>query len=183
MDRRDKHAFTTIKGLCFLCGRSRGIILKETGVTSQAALHNRLFYLARSRYDCFEEWLTHYKLSFYGAILTYYKNPKYEDYIEIYFEGDFDVTFKVALKCRKELAPVELLVELLKEQSYESVPGSHTSQDRRPDLEMKIEILKGRCLMYPRQCVFKGLIRYGNKQSKWFQWLCSLRKLFKSLCV
>jgi hypothetical protein len=45
---------------------------------------------------------------------------------------------------QKELAPVELLVELLKEHSYddseeESAPGAHTVQDPSPDFELKLQ--------------------------------------------
>jgi hypothetical protein len=54
--------------------------------------------------------------------------------------NDASLTFKVDLKCRKELAPVELLLELFNEQSYECALGAHTAEDPSPNLQLKLEI-------------------------------------------
>jgi hypothetical protein len=55
------------------------------------------------------------------------------------------IIFKVDLKCRKELAPIELLPKLIMEQSYDytedkSAPGAKTVQNSSPDFELKLEI-------------------------------------------
>jgi hypothetical protein len=67
--------------------------------------------------------------------------------IEIYGKlyDKVHLIFEVDLKCRKELAPVELLFELFKEESCEdnedeSAHGTHTAHDPGPDLELKLQI-------------------------------------------
>jgi hypothetical protein len=77
-----------------------------------------------------------------------------------------NVTFKVDLNCRKELAPVELLVELLKEQSYkhddnedETAPEAHTVQDPSPDLEPKLKMVVRCWYLRSYVHVYKFLIR------------------------
>jgi hypothetical protein len=82
-------------------------------------------------------------------------------------EGNYDATFKVDLKCRTELAPVELLVELLKEQSYydneeESAPGAHREQDPSRDFELKLQIET--CGCGNRTTVDRYLIRQSDRE-------------------
>jgi hypothetical protein len=55
---------------------------------------------------------------------------------------DLHVTFKVDLKCRKELAPIDIFLELINKSSLEDVTGrsSQTMEDSSADLELKLEI-------------------------------------------
>jgi hypothetical protein len=71
---------------------------------------------------------------------------------------------EVDLKCRKELAPVELLLELLKEEPCEddedeSANGTHTVQDPGTDLELKLQITLGGSLWMSPGYVYKYLIQ------------------------
>jgi hypothetical protein len=80
--------------------------------------------------------------------------------------------FEVDLKCRKELAPVELLLELLKEESYEdnedeSAHGTHTAQDPGPDLELKFQVRKEQSLSMPPGFVSRYLIQQRHTDSNW----------------
>jgi hypothetical protein len=60
-------------------------------------------------------------------------------------EEDFDLMFKIDMKCRKELAPIEAYLKFLKKSSYdEDKDGTETSvytvQDSCPDFTLKLEI-------------------------------------------
>jgi hypothetical protein len=57
-------------------------------------------------------------------------------------DDDLHVTFKVDLKCRKELAPIDILLELINKSSLEDVTGhsSQTIEDSSADLKLKLEI-------------------------------------------
>jgi hypothetical protein len=113
------------RGWCYIKGKykTRGefglyVPRRVTGlepltVKQHAVLQYMLLYIARQRYR------------FLSANMMLYSKP-YPSSYEIFNTGDFlymrsgifrELTFKVDLKCRKELAPVELLHELLKEHS------------------------------------------------------------------
>jgi hypothetical protein len=111
---------------------------KPLNLRQQANIHNSLFYLARCRDKLIHTRFEPYETSLQG-------HPKSEDCIETYGRID-DLIFRVDLKCRAELVPLELLVELHKEQSYKSEPGVHTVQDS----ELKMEIEWGSWGSYPR---------------------------------
>jgi hypothetical protein len=102
-------------------------------VTMQRQLQNSLFFFARSRCLSHFDELEHSIVHRDRLALWTFDNLRWP--------MDQHLIFKVDLKCRRELAPVELLVELLKAQSYESAPGAHTAQDPSPDLELKLQIL------------------------------------------
>jgi hypothetical protein len=94
-----------------------------------------------------------------------------------------DVTFKVDLKCRTEQAPVELLVELLKEQSYEdneeeSAPGAHREQGPSPEFELKLEIETGGNRCRHRTTVDRYLIRHRHTEKSGSQWGQQKRTLY-----
>jgi hypothetical protein len=58
-----------------------------------------------------------------------------------YDEEDFDLIFKVDMKCRKELAPIELLTESSYEENEdESEASIYRVHDCSPDLRLKLEI-------------------------------------------
>jgi hypothetical protein len=86
-----------------------------------------------------------YKVSFYkfGAyLIELYWEPEFHE--EIFNTYETYLTLKVNMKCRRELAPVEVLLESLKEQSYEdnkeeSAPGAHAAQEASPDLQLKVQ--------------------------------------------
>jgi hypothetical protein len=155
-------------GWCYIKGQYKvcGIIwdrlpgdasgLESLSVYQQAELHNVLYNFAKLNNNyhlwrlrrceklCFK--FKHY-LTLENALGTdtYFFMNTYDPW----WEGKSNLTFKVDLKCRKELAPIELLLELLKEQSYddnedESAPGTHIVQDPSPDLELKLETERDR---------------------------------------
>jgi hypothetical protein len=83
--------------------------------------------------------------------------------------GKVHLTFKVDLKCRKELAPVELLLELLKEDPCEdnedeSAHGTQTTLDPGPDLELKLTIRKTGSWL-TRSVIYKCLIQQRHTDS------------------
>jgi hypothetical protein len=154
---------------------------KPLTVKEQAALQNMLFYLARFQYDSsYFDSYSRYSVSYNNALLKDFRVQRNEDYC-YYDRRDLELTFKVNLKCRTKLAPVEVLVELLKGQLYESVPGAHTAQYPSPDLELKMEVEKGSCRLCPRTRIYKCLIRHGHKPNQWCQWLYAIRKLWLRL--
>jgi hypothetical protein len=58
-------------------------------------------------------------------------------------EQDIHLIFKIDMKCRKELEPIKLLLDLLKMPSYddsedETVPWACTAQDVSPDMELQL---------------------------------------------
>jgi hypothetical protein len=122
----------------------------------QRKLQNLLFNLACVRNDIHFETLRNYEISddFRGGLYELNRLLRHKDvcYQKCYghrYGKSSHIIIKVDLKCRKELAPVELLLELLKEQPYEdneeeSFPGAHTVQDPSPDLELKLQIEKGK---------------------------------------
>jgi hypothetical protein len=58
-----------------------------------------------------------------------------------YDEEDFDLIFKVDMKCREELAPIELIKEpLFNETEYGTEASVYTAHDFRPDLRLNLEI-------------------------------------------
>jgi hypothetical protein len=137
--------------------------LEPLTVQQQAQLQYALFLFARSQCLSYFEWI--------HCINIYYSHfsPwRYDDLSG--FRSIFGpLIFKVDLKCRRKLAPVELLVELLKQQAYEdnakeNAPGAHTGQDSSPDLELKLEIESGSCRFYSRTPLHKYLIRQGTQR-------------------
>jgi hypothetical protein len=144
---------------------SRAIELEPMTVKRHILFQNMLFDFARFRYD-YTDMLT--KGEMRGIDLR--------ELIDVVFSADDfrdlnrkvygDLTFKVDLKCRKELAPVELLLELPKEHSYnyddnedENASGAHTVQDPSPDLELKLHLKVERCWWYPFVGEYNFLIR------------------------
>jgi hypothetical protein len=100
-------------------------------------------------------------ICYYGA---YYWTLYDLDYNHVH------LIFKVDLKCRKELAPIELLLELLKEESCEnnedeSVHGTHTGQDPGPDLELKLQVMKVQNWSMQSRVVYKCLIQQRHTDS------------------
>jgi hypothetical protein len=94
----------------------------------------------------------------------------------MFIADEVHLTFKVDLKCRKELTPVELLPELFKEQPYEdntdeSAPGAHTEHYPRPDLELRLQIKRSSSLRYPGTALYEYLLRHRHTDSKLRQWL------------
>jgi hypothetical protein len=97
-----------------------------------------LWKVIRSRNNFHLQMLQHYKIApdFLGGLyelnrLLCQKEFFYRKYYGEVYGKSSCLIFKVDLKCRKELAPVELLLEFLKEQLYEdneeeSAPGAHT---------------------------------------------------------
>jgi hypothetical protein len=98
----------------------------------------------------------------------------------LYVNEDCPLTFKVDLKCRRELAPVEVL-ELLKEQSHESVPGARTLQDPSPDGEFKLQVERGSCSCpsHTDHSILRSrTIGGGNKSYILFSYTGSCIKIF-----
>jgi hypothetical protein len=153
---------------------------RPLNVRQQANLHNRLFYLVKFLNRQVPDMFHRYKIRIEWELSGYYWDPNSDEVI-VTHEGIDELTFKVDLKCRRELAPVEILVELHKEQSYESEPGAHAAQDSSPDLELKMEIESRSCRLHRRETIYKSLIRYGNKRSKFCQWLYLIKKLWLRL--
>jgi hypothetical protein len=155
---------------------------KPLTIKQQAGLQNMLFYLANSQHDFGYPWLWYYTICFGNALGRDYLRRR-ENHIA-FFSGAFvELTFQVDLKCRRELAPVELLVELLKEEAYESAPGAHTAQDPSPDLELKLDIETEHYRLRSRTTVYKCLIRHERTDSQWRTWLYWIRTLWSGLCV
>jgi hypothetical protein len=109
--------------------------LEPLTAIQQAELQYSLFHYARSRCLFHFLELNSRTVSFNQFLRWIYG----VDCMMCHINGK-PLTFKVDLKCRRELAPVELLLELLKEQSYESAPGAHTAEDPSPNLQLKLQI-------------------------------------------
>jgi hypothetical protein len=95
----------------------------------------------------------------------------YREYYADVCKGKARVIFKVDLKCRKELAPFELLAKLDKEQSYDytedkSAPGANTAQNSSPDLELKLQIVHWIPSLFIRDNVVREyLIQRGTQRA------------------
>jgi hypothetical protein len=82
-------------------------------------------------------------------------------------EEDFDLIFKVDMKCRKELAPIELLENPSCGNNEDGIEASvYTVQDLSPDLRLKLEI---ECRAAERDnikppAVYKCLIQQSHSQ-------------------
>jgi hypothetical protein len=149
---------------------------KPLTIKQQADLQNTLFCLAKSQHDFKNARLSYCTIHFNRVLCRDILRRRETD-ICVYNVVFNEITFKVYLKCRRELAPVELLVELLKEQAYESAPGAYTAQDPSPDLELKLEIERGSYGLHPRTTLYKCLIRHERTDSQrrqWFYWIRTL---------
>jgi hypothetical protein len=104
--------------------------LEPLTVKQQAPLESVLFHYARM------QCIFHF---FELDYRTVYGNhfPRWDHVVEYVMcqTNDASLTFKVDLKCRKEL-----LLELFNEQSYECAPGAHTAEDPNPNLQLKLQI-------------------------------------------
>jgi hypothetical protein len=169
------------EGWCYIKGEyklhaNRSVIVPDPAsglepltVKQQVKLQNVLFCLARFRHVSQHPTLQRYSMRFAKEYYSKLLRRRNED-LQTYFAYDVDVILKVDLKCRKELAPIELLLELPKEQSYEdneeeSAPGSHTVKDPSPDFELKLQIERGSCPWYPDAAVCKCLIEHRHTGS------------------
>jgi hypothetical protein len=130
---------------------------KPLTIKQQADLHNTLLCLAKSRHDFENMWTIRYYRIYFLILCDHLRGTGMES--GIYDVESDEIIFKVYLKCRRELAPVELLVELLKEEAYESAPGPHTAQDPSPNLELKLVIERESYGLHPPTPIYKCLIR------------------------
>jgi hypothetical protein len=139
----------------------------------QRTLQNLLLILTCYRNKVHFKRLRDYEITydFRGDLYELNRLLRYKDvcYDCTYRKSSY-LIFKVDLKCRKELAPVELLLELPKEQPYEDNeekfgPGAHTVQDPSPDLELKLQIEKGKPSWKRRGPVYEYLIRQKHTDS------------------
>jgi hypothetical protein len=88
----------------------------------------------------------------------------------MYYGEGVHQMFKADLKCRKELAIVELLLELLKGLSYvdnedESAPGTHTVQDPSHEFELGLQIERRTSRWKRGTVVYKYLIQQKHTDS------------------
>jgi hypothetical protein len=127
--------------------------LEPLTVTQQANLQYRLFMHARFR--C----LSHFT-RLERRIVNMVHLPLWLSDIS-YTGQNQHLIFKVDLKCRNVLAPVELLPELRKEQSY----GAHTAQDSSPDLELKLQIEKRIRYIKPDRVIYERVIQQRHTDS------------------
>jgi hypothetical protein len=157
-------------------------------VKQQVELQNVLFGLARfrchSRHRTIQRYRTDFDDFLFDLCVVFWNTDVHHDML---YGDDVHLTFKVDLKCRKELAPIELL-ELLKEQSYEdngnaSAPGAHTLQDPSPNLKLKLQIERRYPWRQRRAFVYKYLIGQRHTDRKWRQWLYWIRTLWSCLCI
>jgi hypothetical protein len=81
-------------------------------------------------------------------------------------EEDFDLIFKVDMKCRKELAPIELLNETSYDENEDgSEAWIYTVQDCSPDLSLKLEIeYRGPVAVIRPPYVYRCLIQQNHTQ-------------------
>jgi hypothetical protein len=131
---------------------------KPLTIKQQTDLHNTLLCLAKSQNDFDNPNIRYYTIHFSIVLYSDHLRRRKMD-IGINNVNFDEIIFKVYLKCRRELAPVELLVELLKEEGYESAPGAHTAQDSSPNLELRLEIEGESYGLHPRTAFYKCLIR------------------------
>jgi hypothetical protein len=151
-------------------------VRKPLTLDQQSEFQLMLWKLASSRNESHLQMLKNYEVSddFRGGLyelnrLLCHKDVSYQNRYYFAYRAASYIIIKVDLKCRKELAPVELL-ELLKEQSYEDIeeedaPGAHTVPDSSPDLELQIEIEEGRPWFRRRDSLCKFLIRQKHTDS------------------
>jgi hypothetical protein len=179
----DSGGWCYIKGQYKVNGTFLGILPGETSgleplsVKQQAELHHLFWDLARlsnnyylwrlRRYEEFDINFRNglYRIDFALSTRDFLYRKLYSDA----YEDKFIQIIKVDLKCRKELAPVDLLLKLLKEQSHdenedESAPGAHTVQDPSPDLELKLQI-ESQIFLKDPGTVHKRLIRQRHTLS------------------
>jgi hypothetical protein len=158
----------------------RNLGWKPLTLEQQRKVQNIFRNLERSRNNFHSDMLNNYQITdaFRGDLYEvsrslYHKDISYEEhYVYEYGKVDY-IIFKVGLKCRKDQAPAEMLLELLKEQPYEdneeeSSSGAHTVQDPSPDLELKVQVEKGKPSWKGRKrcaSVYKYLIRQKRTDS------------------
>jgi hypothetical protein len=157
-------------------------------VQQQVQLQNMLFGLARFRCHSRHQTTQRYKNDFndflFDLCVVFWDT---DVHLDMLYGDDVHLIFKVDLKCRRELAPIELL-ELLKELPYadnenESAPGAHTVQDPSPDLKLKLQIERRYPWWKRRTFVYKYLIGQRHTDSIWCQWLYWIWTLWSCLCV
>jgi hypothetical protein len=136
--------------------------LKPLSIKQQIELHDMLYNLARLS----NEWQVR-RQQWFDIIDINFQDITFQVIYHHIFRDDHNLVFKVDLKCRKELAPVEL-IELLKEQSYddieeESAPGANTVQDLSLNLELKLQIEENYQMFgYVDKRLHKYLIRHRH---------------------
>jgi hypothetical protein len=127
--------------------------LEPLNAHQQLELYIKLCSLARwsNNYHHWRQWrYEEFDIDFCEGLCELDATLRYDDlnYRKLYgkfFKEKPRIMFKVDLKCKKELAPIELLPELINEPSYDytedkSAPGANTVQNSSPDLELKLEI-------------------------------------------
>jgi hypothetical protein len=127
--------------------------LEPLSVYQQLDLHNRLYDLARwsnNYYLWRERHYEEFDIDFCRGLTELdfalcWSDRSYQKFYGKLWEEKVHIIFKVDLKCRKELAPIELLHELVKEQPYDytedkNAPGANATEDFSPDFELKLQI-------------------------------------------
>jgi hypothetical protein len=136
--------------------------LKPLSIYQQIELHDMLYNLAREN----NEWQV-WKQRLFEYFDTDFQDTTFQQIYHSILKDDHNLVFKVDLKCRKELAPVEL-PELLKEQTHddneeESAPGANTVQDLSLNLELKLQIEENYQMFgYVDKRLHKYLIRHRH---------------------